>query len=89
MQIKVKRLSEDEINKSGIRNWPVWEKEISEFDWYYDSNEECLLTDGKVQVETEDGNVTEFGAGDFVFFPEGMACRWKVIEPVRKHYKLS
>ena len=89
MQIKVKRISEDEIQKSGIRGWPVWEKEISEFDWYYDSDEECLLTDGKVQVETEDGNAVEFGAGDFVTFPKGLACRWKVIEPVRKHYKLS
>lgn len=26
-------------------------------------------------------------AGDFVSFPEGMACTWDILEPVRKHYK--
>jgi hypothetical protein len=40
-------------------------------------------------VETEGGAVTEFAAGDFVTFPKGMSCRWKVLEPVRKHYRLG
>ena len=28
----------------------------------------------------------KFSAGDFVVFPKGLKCRWRVIKPVRKHY---
>ncbi|MFV9616801.1 MAG: cupin domain-containing protein [Gammaproteobacteria bacterium] len=24
--------------------------------------------------------------GDMVFFPKGMKCVWKIIEPIEKHY---
>lgn len=32
MKIIVEKLSENEIQNRGIRNWPIWEKEVSRFD---------------------------------------------------------
>ena len=83
--VEIKKLTEEEISKRGIRNWPIWEKEISSFDWYYDSTEECLLITGEVEVETLDGTY-RFGTGDFVTFPKGLKCVWNVKQPVKKYY---
>ncbi|MBW2449319.1 MAG: cupin domain-containing protein, partial [Deltaproteobacteria bacterium] len=55
----------------------------------YDSTEECFLIEGKVVVETEDGNRVEFGKGDFVTFPKGLSCIWDIKVPVRKHYNFK
>jgi hypothetical protein len=79
----------DEIKKRGIFNWPIWEKEISRFDWFYDEPEECYFIEGKVVIELEDGSKTEFGKGDLVKFPKGLACTWDIKEPVRKHYNFG
>jgi hypothetical protein len=85
MVIKIEQLSEEEIVSRGIRKWPVWTKEKSVFDWYYDEQEQCLFLEGKVNVRSELGT-TEVKKGDFVTFPQGLKCTWEVIEPVRKHY---
>jgi len=61
---------------------------VSEFDWYYDTNETCYFLEGKVEVTTEDGKKIIVRKGDLVTFPKGLKCRWKVIEPVKKHYNL-
>ncbi len=89
MEIEVRKPTPEEIETIGIRSWPVWEKGISRFPWTYDTNEECLLLSGKVTVEMLDGRRVEFGAGDFVRFPEGLKCIWHVHEPVRKHYRFG
>ncbi len=86
MEIIVEKPSEDFIENRKIRSWPIWEKEVSKFDWHYDSTEECLVLEGHVIVETPDGKKVEFGAGDFVTFPQGLSCIWEVKEPIRKHY---
>ncbi|MCM8799688.1 MAG: cupin domain-containing protein [Candidatus Omnitrophica bacterium] len=86
MKIEVKKLSKDELNKKKVFSWPIWEKEVSEFDWYYDKTEECYFLEGKVEVKTQDGKIVKFGKGDFVTFEKGLSCTWKVIKPVRKHY---
>ena len=86
--ITVERLDEDEILSRGIRGWPIWTRDVSRFDWHYDAEEQCLLLEGSVSVETDDGTVT-IGAGDFVIFPAGLACTWDIHEPVCKHYRLG
>ena len=68
---------------------PIWEKEASVFDWVYDEPETALVIEGKVRVTDEDGQICEFGPGDLVTFPAGLSCRWEVIEPIRKHYKMG
>jgi uncharacterized cupin superfamily protein len=87
MKIDVHKPAEDMLKSENVRQWPIWEKEVSEFDWFYDTGEECFLLEGKVTVTAEDGSSVEFGSGDFVKFPKGLSCRWKVTEPVRKHYR--
>ena len=87
-KIKVEQPSEEKLEELGVKSWPIWEKEASEFDWHYDSRETCYLIEGKVVVETDDQTV-EFGAGDLVTFPEGLDCVWKVKEDVKKHYKMG
>ena len=32
-EVIIENLGEAEVENRGIRNWPVWEKEISRFDW--------------------------------------------------------
>ena len=85
MEIKVEKLSQDEIDNRGIKSWPIWEKEISKFDWSYDQEERCYLLEGEVTVESDQGNV-DFKAGDFVTFPKGLSCKWDIKKAVRKHY---
>ena len=86
MDIKVERLSQEDLKKRGVPGWPIWTKEGSRFPWVYDSTEECLILDGDVTVETQDGRQVTFGKGDFVTFPEGLSCTWHIKKPVKKHY---
>ncbi len=88
MKIQIQKPEKEDLETRGVLSWPIWEKEVSRFDWYYDSIEECYLLEGKVVVETEDGEKVEFGKGDFVTFPKGLSCTWDIKEPVRKHYNL-
>lgn len=74
-----------EADKAEMRSNPVWECEASEFDWHYDSEETCLLVEGEVTVSYK-GNSVSFGKGDYVTFPKGLSCVWKVTKPVKKHY---
>lgn len=87
-EIIISKLSEAEISERKIRNWPIWTKEISRFDWYYDSDEACLILEGEIMIETANGNF-QIQAGDFVVFKKGLQCVWNVIKPVRKHYQFS
>jgi uncharacterized cupin superfamily protein len=89
MEIKVERLSPEQLKQRKIFSWPIWEKEISRFDWHYDAIEECYLLEGKVTVETQDGKKVSFGKGDFVTFTKGLSCTWEIKEPVKKHYNFK
>jgi uncharacterized cupin superfamily protein len=88
-EITIEKKSKDDLQKMGVLSWPIWEKEVSTFDWHYDEIEECYILEGKVRVEPREGKAVEFGTGDFVTFPKGMDCVWKVSQPVRKHYNFK
>jgi uncharacterized cupin superfamily protein len=87
-KVIIQQLSEEEISQLGIRNWPVWEKEISKFDWAYEGDEECLILEGVVIVTTQDGEHT-IRAGDFVTFKDGLKCVWDIKQDIRKHYNFK
>lgn len=76
----------DKLKKMGVFQWPIWEKEVSEFPWTYDEEEKCYFLEGEVQVLNEEGKRFVFGKGDFVTFPQGMSCTWKITKAVKKHY---
>ena len=88
MKVKIEKLPDEKITKLGIKAWPIWTCEVSEFDWEYGEKESCLLLEGEVEVSSEFESV-RFSAGDYVVFPKGLKCRWKVTKPVRKHYSFS
>jgi uncharacterized cupin superfamily protein len=71
------------------QSWPTWTKEASEFPWEYDEKETCLLLEGQVTVTNETGEQFKFAAGDWVVFPQGMKCTWKIEKDVRKHYRFG
>lgn len=87
-RITVEKPSEAKLNELGVRSWPIWTKEVSEFDWHYDDRETCFLLEGEVLVTTDSGSAS-FGKGDLVVFPKGLSCRWKITEAVRKHYSFG
>jgi uncharacterized cupin superfamily protein len=84
-KVIIKKLKNEEVQSKGINQWPIWEKEISRFDWQYDGDEECLILEGEVSVETDEG-VFNIKPGDFVTFKSGLKCIWDVKSPIKKHY---
>jgi len=86
MKIEIKKPSEEELEGKEVSTWPIWEKGVSVFDWHYDNIEDCYLLEGKVVVETKDGEKVTFEKGDFVTFPKGLSCIWDIKSPVKKHY---
>jgi uncharacterized protein len=89
MQVEVKKPSQEELDRLGVKSWPIWEKEESNFDWHYDSKEVCYLLEGDVEVALPDGGLVSFGQGDLVTFPQGLDCKWNIKKKVRKHYSFE
>jgi uncharacterized protein len=87
-EIIISKLTEEEIQDRKIRSWPIWTKEISNFEWYYENEESCLILEGDIWIDTEEVLYHLF-PGDFVVFPKGLKCKWIVKAPVRKHYQFS
>ena len=87
-EVKVEQLTKEELVAWGVNDWPVWEKEVSTFDWTYSSQEQCLILEGEAEVETPHG-VVHIKSGDFVTFPKGLICVWKGISPVKKRYNFN
>jgi hypothetical protein len=81
--------AEETLAKLGVKSWPTWSKEVSQFPWTYDETETCYLLAGEVVVTPTGGDPVEFRAGDLVTFPAGLACTWDIRQAVRKHYRFS
>lgn len=73
----------------GVEHWPLWEKGISAFPWTYDVSETSYFLEGHVVVTPADGEPVEIMAGHLVTFPAGLTCTWKVLSPLRKHYRFG
>lgn len=87
--IKIEKPAKEKLQKMGVSNWPIWEKEVSEFPWYYSEKETCLILKGKVVVTPEEGDPVEIKEGDLVEFPQGLRCTWKIVKDIRKHYNFG
>lgn len=72
-----------------VDDWPIWTKGISEFDWCYEQKETCYIVEGKAIVTADNEEPVTIGEGDLVYFPKGMKCVWKIIEPIEKHYLIE
>ena len=81
--------SPERLSAMGVWDWPIWEKEVSEFPWTYTSTEICYLLEGEVFVTPKGGEAVRLGKGDLVTFPTGMQCTWSITESVRKHFNFG
>ncbi len=70
----------------GIDGWPVWNKEVSRFDWHYEREEVCYILDGEATVTPSDGEAVTITRGDLIHFPAGMSCVWEITTAIEKHY---
>lgn len=86
-EIVVKRITRDEVSKRGIDRWGIWEREPSEFDWAYTNEEHCYIIEGRATITTRNKTI-EINQGDYVIFPAGLKCRWKITEGIKKYYDL-
>lgn len=86
MEITVQKMTKEEALSKGILKLPVWEKEISEFDWEYSDKESCYIIEGAATVTYANNKEVSFEAGDFVVFPKNLKCRWKITSDIKKHY---
>lgn len=88
-EIIIKQISKEQIEELKIGDWPIWTKEISEFGWEYDdSTEECFIIEGELII-TIKNNIYTIKVGDFVQFSPRLKCRWKIIQPIKKHYNFK
>jgi len=88
LKILVEKPTSEKLSSLKVFSWPIWRKEVSKFDWFYEQKEVCYFLEGEVTVQTSDGEVS-FGKGDLVTFPQGLSCVWNIKKPVGKHYKFG
>ncbi|MBD2250438.1 cupin domain-containing protein [Nostoc parmelioides] len=90
MEIKIEHQPSPEIlQKLGVFQWGIWQKEISKFPWTYDTQETCYFLEGDVIVTPHGGQPVQMGKGDLVTFPAGMSCIWEIQSGVKKHYSFD
>ncbi|GAB4385691.1 MAG: cupin domain-containing protein [Elainellaceae cyanobacterium] len=81
--------STKQLEALGVHSWPIWTKEASEFPWTYDESETCYFLEGDVIVTPDGGEPVRVGKGNLVTFPARMACTWKILKDVKKHYQFG
>jgi uncharacterized protein len=86
MTIHIENPDKKKLEELDVASWAIWEKEISEFPWYYDETEMCYILEGHAIVTPKDGTAVEIKAGDLVTFSEGLSCSWNITQSIKKHY---
>ena len=71
-------------NISEYKSWAIWACEPSTFDWSYEQEEHCFIINGSVTVTTPN-NTVKIEKGDYVIFPKGLQCVWKVHKSIKKY----
>jgi hypothetical protein len=83
------RPSSMKLEIQGVYDWPIWNKEVSTFNWEYTQTETCYILRGRFSVTPEGGDRIDFGRGDLIRFPAGLSCTWDIQEAVEKHYRFD
>ena len=77
------------LDAMNVDCWPIWTKEVSSFEWTYDSDEMCYILEGEATITPVGGESVTIQRGDLVQFPAGMSCTWQITEDIEKHYLLK
>ena len=55
-EIKIEKSPDEQrLASLGVKSWPIWTKEQSEFPWHYDDTETCYFLEGEVEVTPAGG----------------------------------
>ncbi len=65
-----------------------WSSSMGKWRIRYTEHEMCVLFEGRVRLESEDGERWEFRVGDAFVVPAGFTGTWEVIEACRKWYAI-
>jgi len=84
MEIKIEKPTPEQIKM--VTGWPIWDKGVCVFDMEYENEEVFYVIEGKAEI-TSDSKDYEFSKGDLVTIPKGAICKWKITEPIKKHYQ--
>ena len=68
--------------------WSIWSCEISSFDWEYSDEEHCFIIRGEAIISYNSHYIT-ISKGDYLIFPKGMKCYWKITQKIKKYYKFK
>jgi uncharacterized cupin superfamily protein len=68
------------------KQWEVWEKEPSEFDWDYTQKEIFYILEGAAKVTNPMGEAVALNAGDLVTIEKGGIVHWEITAHIRKHF---
>ncbi|MGZ8931612.1 MAG: cupin domain-containing protein [Methylosarcina sp.] len=82
----VSKIFSERLQESGVADWAIWEKEISQFPIDFDETETAYILEGEILVTPEGGEPVRILPGDLVVFHEGLNSQWEVVKPLRKHY---
>lgn len=82
-------VSPAKLDAMGVDGWPIWEKEVSIFDWHYDKEEICYILDGEAVITSKSEETITIQRGDLIHFPAGLDCTWQIVEAIEKHYTFA
>lgn len=65
-----------------------WSATRGKWHVHYTENELCVMTAGRVVIESDTGERATFGAGDAFVVPAGFSGTWEVLEDCSKIYAI-
>ena len=65
-----------------------WSSSMGKWRISYTEHELCVLIEGRVRLESSDGERWEFRAGDAFVVPSGFTGTWEVLEACKKWYAI-
>lgn len=83
--ILIEQPSPDRMKAYKVKDWDIWEKEESEFDWNYESNESCYIIEGEAEIFFQNQKI-HIKSGDFITFKKDLKTRWKITKRIKKYY---
>ena len=72
-----------------VNVWKELEKSDSVIPWKYFEDETSYILEGRAVLIPEGGAPMEINKGNLVTIPCGTTCVWKIIEPIRKRYRIG
>jgi uncharacterized cupin superfamily protein len=80
------RVSNQYVDRTNQFFCGVWSSTSGKWRVRYTEHEFCVLFEGRVRLESVQGDKYDFKAGDAFIMPAGFEGTWEVVEPCKKWY---